>query len=114
MDVLCRWLIIIIYIDSFLFVFVTALFKDIGLNDNPTVCDGAILLCLICYMTTKIVIYLFLVEKAVSTDGTASGCHNNLHGVVHCQGEPSIQAQRQAFLVQLLLYDASLHDRRNS
>ncbi|KAK7702746.1 hypothetical protein SLS57_011184 [Botryosphaeria dothidea] len=64
------WLIIIIYIDSFLFVFVTALFKDIGLNDNPTICDGAILLCLICYMTTKIVIYLFLVEKAYIVRGS--------------------------------------------
>lgn len=67
---LAAWLIIIIYIDSFLFVFVTALFKDIGLNDNPTICDGAILLCLICYMTTKIVIYLFLVEKAYIVRGS--------------------------------------------
>lgn len=60
------WLIIIIYVDSFLFVFVTALFKDIGLNSNQTICEGAILLCLICYMSTKIFIYFFLVEKAVS------------------------------------------------
>lgn len=59
------WLIIIIYVDSFLFVFVTALFKDIGLNSNQTICEGAILLCLICYMSTKIFIYFFLVEKAV-------------------------------------------------
>lgn len=63
---LAAWLIIVIYTDSFLFVFVTALFKDIGLNENLQICDGAILLCLICYMTTKILIYIFLVEKAVS------------------------------------------------
>ncbi|EKG21375.1 hypothetical protein MPH_01367 [Macrophomina phaseolina MS6] len=61
---LAAWLIIVIYTDSFLFVFVTALFKDIGLNENLQICDGAILLCLICYMTTKILIYIFLVEKA--------------------------------------------------
>ncbi|KAK0642392.1 hypothetical protein DIS24_g9077 [Lasiodiplodia hormozganensis] len=63
------WLIIIIYVDSFLFVFVTALFKDIGLNSNQTICEGAILLCLICYMSTKIFIYFFLVEKAYIVRG---------------------------------------------
>ncbi|KKY16590.1 hypothetical protein UCDDS831_g06929 [Diplodia seriata] len=57
---LAAWLIVIIYSDSFLFVFVTALFKDIGLNSNQTICEGAILLCLICYMSTKIFIYCFL------------------------------------------------------
>ncbi|KAF9634788.1 hypothetical protein BFW01_g5683 [Lasiodiplodia theobromae] len=63
------WLIIIIYVDSFLFVFVTALFKDIGLNSNQTICEGAILLCLICYMSTKIFIYFFLVEKVYIVRG---------------------------------------------
>lgn len=75
---LAAWLIVIIYVDSFLFVFVTALFKDIGLNNNPEICEGAILLCLICYMTTKIFIYLFLVEKAVSSTqggGVVAGSH---------------------------------------
>ncbi|GME64461.1 hypothetical protein GTA08_BOTSDO13014 [Neofusicoccum parvum] len=67
---LAAWLIVIIYVDSFLFVFVTALFKDIGLNNNPEICEGAILLCLICYMTTKIFIYLFLVEKAYIVRGS--------------------------------------------
>ncbi|KAK4623036.1 uncharacterized protein CLAFUR5_07489 [Fulvia fulva] len=58
------WLLLLIYIDSFLFIFVTAVLKDIGLNESPGLCDGAILLCLMCYMSTKILIYTFLVEKA--------------------------------------------------
>lgn len=39
------WLLLIIYIDSFLFIFVTALLKDIGLNKSVGICDGGILLC---------------------------------------------------------------------
>lgn len=39
------WLIIIIYFDSFLFVFVTAMFKDVGINESQGICEGAILLC---------------------------------------------------------------------
>ncbi|KAG9544756.1 hypothetical protein KCV04_g6386, partial [Aureobasidium melanogenum] len=57
-------LIIAIYIDSFLFIFCTAvLSKAFSLNQSAGICDGAILLCLLCYMTTKIMIYYFLVEK---------------------------------------------------
>ncbi|KAI5369994.1 hypothetical protein Slin15195_G008720 [Septoria linicola] len=58
------WLLLVIYIDSFLFIFVTALLKDIGINKSRGICDGAILLCLVCYMSTKVLIYTFLVEKA--------------------------------------------------
>lgn len=48
--------IIAIYIDSFLFIFCTAvLSKAYSLNQSAGICDGAILLCLLCYMTTKIV-----------------------------------------------------------
>ncbi|ORY00878.1 hypothetical protein BCR34DRAFT_494304 [Clohesyomyces aquaticus] len=51
------WLILAIYIDSTLFVFVTAIVsKGLGINDSQGICDGAILLCLICYMTTKYII----------------------------------------------------------
>ncbi|KAH0353524.1 hypothetical protein KCU83_g2914, partial [Aureobasidium melanogenum] len=57
-------LIIAIYVDSFLFIFCTAvLSKAFSLNQSAGICDGAILLCLLCYMTTKIMIYYFLVEK---------------------------------------------------
>ncbi|GKT49361.1 uncharacterized protein ColSpa_09542 [Colletotrichum spaethianum] len=54
-----------VYADSYLFVFVTAILQfALGVNTNIQICDGAILLCLICYITTKVLIYLFLVEKA--------------------------------------------------
>ncbi|KAG9668621.1 hypothetical protein KCU95_g15988, partial [Aureobasidium melanogenum] len=67
-------LIIAIYIDSFLFIFCTAvLSKAFSLNQSAGICDGAILLCLLCYMTTKIMIYYFLVEKVhiIRTTNTA-------------------------------------------
>ncbi|KAK2611449.1 hypothetical protein N8I77_004787 [Diaporthe amygdali] len=56
--------VVAVYVDSFLFVFVTALLKyGLGVNSAYAVCDAAILLCLVCYVSTKL-IYLFLVEKA--------------------------------------------------
>ncbi|KAK1597706.1 uncharacterized protein LY79DRAFT_587281 [Colletotrichum navitas] len=59
------WLVFAIYTDSYLFVFVTAILQfALGVNTNIKICDGAILLCLVCYVTTKVLIYLFLVEKA--------------------------------------------------
>ncbi|KAJ0322586.1 hypothetical protein Brms1b_001963 [Colletotrichum noveboracense] len=57
--------VLLIYLDSYLFVFVTAVLQfALGVNTNIQICDGAILLCLVCYITTKVLIYLFLVEKA--------------------------------------------------
>ncbi|KAK2054276.1 hypothetical protein LY76DRAFT_686744 [Colletotrichum caudatum] len=59
------WLVFAIYADSYLFVLSTAILQfALGVNTNIQICDGAILLCLICYVTTKILIYMFLVEKA--------------------------------------------------
>ncbi|KAI3536575.1 hypothetical protein CSPX01_10659 [Colletotrichum filicis] len=59
------WLVLAVYIDSYLFVFVTAVLQfALGVNKNVQICDGAILLCLVCYLSTKVLIYLFLVEKA--------------------------------------------------
>ncbi|KAJ0158711.1 hypothetical protein CTA2_11047 [Colletotrichum tanaceti] len=59
------WLVLAVYVDSYLFVFVTAILQfALGVNTNIQICDGAILLCLVCYITTKVLIYLFLVEKA--------------------------------------------------
>ncbi|KAH7327186.1 hypothetical protein BKA65DRAFT_63729 [Rhexocercosporidium sp. MPI-PUGE-AT-0058] len=61
---LTRWLILAIYFDSIIFIFVTSILEhSFGLNLNMTICSSAILLCLICYMSTKILIYYFLVEK---------------------------------------------------
>jgi hypothetical protein len=56
-----------IFIDSFLFVFLTAVVSQgLGVNDSKAVCSAAISLCLAFYVTTKVMIYLFLVERVVS------------------------------------------------
>ncbi|KAH6673646.1 hypothetical protein B0J14DRAFT_53319 [Halenospora varia] len=61
---LVRYLIFVIYLDSLLFIITTAiLFWAYGLNKTLPICTTAIYLCLICYMSTKIFIYYFLVEK---------------------------------------------------
>ncbi|KAK0706839.1 hypothetical protein B0T26DRAFT_655751, partial [Lasiosphaeria miniovina] len=58
-----QWLVFAIYSDSFLFVFATAILQfAFGVDHSISVCESAILLCLACYVTTKL-IYLFLVEK---------------------------------------------------
>lgn len=60
-------MIIIIYIDSVMFVFGTStLLHGFGVNSSPEVCETGIFLCLLCYMSTKIFTYYFLVERAVS------------------------------------------------
>ncbi|RDW73015.1 hypothetical protein BP6252_06922 [Coleophoma cylindrospora] len=59
-----HWLLLAIYIDSMLFVSITAILSHgFGLNTSIQTCSAAILLCLVCYMSTKL-IYYFLVEKA--------------------------------------------------
>ncbi|KAL5465116.1 hypothetical protein PMIN06_000854 [Paraphaeosphaeria minitans] len=102
---LAIWLVVIIYADSVLFVFVTSIItRGIGINESKGVCEGGILLCthpilpfhfhvlpgvlrptsktdseinvrrvdagLICYMTTKILMYYFLVERAYIIRGS--------------------------------------------
>lgn len=78
-----------IYTDSTLFVFATAIVvHGFGINSSPQVCEGGILLCktaalmlkivvlthtgLVCYMTTKILLYYWLVERAVSRTYTTN------------------------------------------
>ena len=40
-------MVLIIYVDSFLFVFVTSIItRGIGINENDGVCEGGILLCM--------------------------------------------------------------------
>lgn len=60
-----QWMVFAIYADSFLFVFATAILQfGFGVDTSASICESAILLCLACYVTTKILIYMFLVEKA--------------------------------------------------
>ncbi|KAI3328375.1 hypothetical protein F4824DRAFT_517532 [Ustulina deusta] len=52
-----QWLVFSIYIDSFLFVFTTTILKfGFGFDTGFAYCDAAILLCLICYVTSKHII----------------------------------------------------------
>ncbi|PHH55783.1 hypothetical protein CFIMG_000348RAa [Ceratocystis fimbriata CBS 114723] len=49
------WLVFAIYIDSYCFVFATAVLQlAFGVNTAYSVCSGAILLCLVCYITSKV------------------------------------------------------------
>jgi hypothetical protein len=44
-----------IYADSFLFVFATAVLQfGLGVDQSIYICQSAILLCLVCYVTTKV------------------------------------------------------------
>ncbi|KAF2033239.1 hypothetical protein EK21DRAFT_59092 [Setomelanomma holmii] len=81
--VLCFCLIIlIIYANSALFVFATSIIvHGFGINSSSEVCEGGILLCLVCYMTTKILIYYFLVERAVKLMNHSRITYINPHGV---------------------------------
>ncbi|KAF9701589.1 hypothetical protein EKO04_000771 [Ascochyta lentis] len=68
---LAIWLILMIYVDSTLFVLATSIIvHGLGINSSRGVCEGGILLCLVCYMTTKILIYYFLVERAYVVRGS--------------------------------------------
>lgn len=44
--------------------------KAFSLNSHHNICDAAILFCVIFYVTSKILIYLFLVEKAYIVRGS--------------------------------------------
>ncbi|KAK6335709.1 hypothetical protein TWF730_003087 [Orbilia blumenaviensis] len=58
-----RWFILLVYIDSFLFVFsVGVISLGFGVNKTTGSCSAAIIMCIIFYETTKL-IYILLVEK---------------------------------------------------
>ncbi|KAH8883528.1 hypothetical protein GQ53DRAFT_771736 [Thozetella sp. PMI_491] len=61
---LSYWLLLFIYTDSLLFVISTALINNVGINTSSTICQAGILVCLSFYLSSKILVYLFLVEKA--------------------------------------------------
>ncbi|XP_014550628.1 hypothetical protein COCVIDRAFT_20971 [Bipolaris victoriae FI3] len=52
---------------SVLCICITIVVNGFSINLSQGVCEGGILLCLICYMSTKVIIYYFLVKKAVTT-----------------------------------------------
>ncbi|KAF3004759.1 hypothetical protein E8E13_000933 [Curvularia kusanoi] len=68
---LAIWLVLLIYFDSAVFVFATSiLFHGVDINSSRSICEGGILVCLLCYMTTKILTYYFLVERAYIVRGS--------------------------------------------
>jgi hypothetical protein len=59
-----RWLVICIYIVGILFISSSTILQfGFGLNVAPY-CKTAILLCLVFYLSSKVLMYLFLVERA--------------------------------------------------
>ncbi len=56
-----RWILIAAFIDSWIFVFSSALMiSGIGLSLNPETCQGAIFLCIVFYASSKVLVYTFL------------------------------------------------------
>lgn len=50
-----------IYTDSYVFVFASAMLQhSIGVNSSLRTCDSAILICLVCYVTTKVCAFDFI------------------------------------------------------
>lgn len=61
---LARWLILAVFFDSWLFVLSSTILQaSFGLNSSHQACDTGILLCLVCYLSSKVLLYFFLVEK---------------------------------------------------
>lgn len=60
------WIIIITYVDSFIFVFLSAIIKDLGVNNSLSLCQGAILLCLSFSSPTR---------KDYLANPTSQACH---------------------------------------
>ncbi|KAK8070591.1 hypothetical protein PG997_010794 [Apiospora hydei] len=59
--------VIAIYVDSLLFMLGSSLTQfTLDANDNVRVCRATILLCITAYLSSKLLIYLFLVDRAVS------------------------------------------------
>lgn len=71
LPVVC-WLVLVIYVDSIVFIMgASILSHGYDMELNKELCSKAILLCLACYMTTKVFLYYFLVERAYIIRGTS-------------------------------------------
>jgi len=59
-----RLCVLIVFVDSYLFLFTTGvLILGIGMATSPTACSLGIYLCIVFYGTSKLFIYLFLIER---------------------------------------------------
>ncbi|KAG0129788.1 hypothetical protein HOY82DRAFT_579517 [Tuber indicum] len=67
---LARWLILAVFTDSWMFVLSSTILQaSFGLNSSLRACDAGILLCLVCYLSSKVLMYFFLVEKVFIVRG---------------------------------------------
>lgn len=56
-----------VFLDSWLFVLSSTILQaSIGLDSSHAACDAGILLCLVCYLSSKVLMYFFLVEKVIN------------------------------------------------
>ncbi|KAL3419309.1 hypothetical protein PVAG01_09531 [Phlyctema vagabunda] len=84
---LTHWLILAIYCDSILFVIVTSILTNgFGLNTSQNTCSAAIWLCLIFYMSTKILIYYLFVEKVHVVNAVAKPRMKSKLYIFNCFG----------------------------
>ncbi|KAG8865432.1 hypothetical protein FRC20_009837, partial [Serendipita sp. 405] len=59
-----KWLLLLLFLDSWAFVFLSGvLVNGVGLSLNNTTCSMGILACIIFYCVSKLLTYLFLLEK---------------------------------------------------
>lgn len=61
-----QWTLFSFYCLSFLFSAVSAVLKDLEPNTSRSLCDASIFVCLLFYLSAKILQYHYLVERAVS------------------------------------------------
>lgn len=62
-----QWTLFSFYCLSFLFSSVSAIIKDLEPNTTRALCDASILVCLLFYLSAKVLQYHYLVERAVSS-----------------------------------------------
>jgi hypothetical protein len=101
----------LIYTDSLVFTFTTAVIEHgLGLNTNMQVCGASILLCIAFYLSTKLFIYYFLVEKVVCASGSifALFLTNNYQYIVRAVSTPRLKSKLWCFNVFGLLRELRL------
>jgi hypothetical protein len=77
-----RRLLVSILIDSWVFVFSSALMTSgIGLSLNSTICGAAIFLCIIFYGLSKVLIYMFLAERVYTVNAGANRLHSTAYRI---------------------------------
>ncbi|KAH8880908.1 hypothetical protein GQ53DRAFT_848603 [Thozetella sp. PMI_491] len=80
------WFILAIYFDSILFVISQTLIQHSGVNESLALCEAAIVVCLSFYLSSKVCVYYFLVERAYIVRGRGRSRLKDRWYVVNCFG----------------------------